>query len=133
DVEHEVFDFPERLAHVVENGAAFQRRSRQHVAHSITPALGSFPCGASCMPPGSKCFQSSSGAERARLIRLRRALSSSRLARAAFVGFVGLRGFGLISARPTSSCNRSSAASLFFSWLRNCCALMTTTPAEEMR
>ncbi len=78
------------------------------------------------------CHQSSS-VRRSRFKRPCFVLLSSRRACDARVGFVLRRTFGTTSARRTRSAKRSSAAALFCSWLRNCCALMTTTPSAEMR
>ena len=52
---------------------------------------------------------------------------------AVLAAWIGRRVFGTIAARCTISCSRSSASARFISWLRCCCALITTTPSRVMR
>ena len=70
---------------------------------------------------------------RVALICPRKTLLFTRCMRALKVGRVALRGFTGLAASATNSCNLAMASARLPSWLRELCALMTTTPSAVMR
>lgn len=63
----------------------------------------------------------------------RKALDASRRCREPKVGAVARLGRRTVAAEATISSSRLTASALFWSWLREDCALMTMTPSLVMR